>query len=94
MAGIGILDKIGKQNSRLWERTSFISELIISYEDGRKESIIDEKNWSYNYGPILSSSIYNGETVDMNLKNSKWSFPGHKNKNSKKLKLRAVIRVL
>ena len=52
------------------ERTSFISELIISYEDGRKESIIDEKNWSYNYGPILSSSIYNGETVDMNLKNS------------------------
>ena len=69
------------------ERTSFISELIISYEDGRKESIIDEKNWSYNYGPILSSSIYNGERVDMNLKNSKWSFPGHKNKNSKKAKI-------
>ena len=68
------------------KRTPFISELIISYEDGRKESIIDDKNWSYNYGPILSSSIYNGETVDMNLKNSKWSFPGHKNKNSKKAK--------
>ena len=69
------------------KRTSFISELIISYEDGSKESIIDDKNWSYNYGSILSSSIYNGETVDMNLKDSKWSFPGHKNKNSKKAKI-------
>ena len=30
------------------KRTSFISELIISYEDGRKESIIDDKNLNYN----------------------------------------------
>ena len=73
--GIGILDKIENRKVDYGERTSFISELIISYEDGRKESIIDEKNSSYNYGLILSSSIYNGERVDMNLKKFKMVIP-------------------
>jgi len=74
----------GKRKTDYGDETSFISELVVSFEDGTKKSIINDESWSYHYGSIQSSSIYNGEFIDFNLSDPTWSMPHKKNKNSKK----------
>ena len=74
----------GKRKTDYGDEISFIAELVISFEDGTKKSIINDDNWNYHFGSILSSSIYNGEFTDFNLSDSTWSKPKKKNINSKK----------
>ena len=74
----------GKRKTDYGDEISFIAELVISFEDGTKKSIINDDNWNYHFGSILSSSIYNGEFADFNLSDSTWSKPKKKNTNSKK----------
>ena len=74
----------GKRKTDYGDEISFIAELVVSFEDGRKMSIIKDENWNYHFGSILSSSIYNGEYADFNLSDSNWSNPKKKINNSKK----------
>ena len=74
----------GKRKTDYGDEISFISELVVSFENGTKKSIINDENWSYHFGSIQSSSIYNGEFIDFNLSDPTWSMPLMKNKNSKK----------
>ena len=74
----------GKRKTDYGDEISFITELIISYEDGTKKSIINDDNWNYHFGAIQSSSIYNGEFADFNLSDPTWSKPKKKNSVSKK----------
>jgi alpha-L-rhamnosidase len=74
----------GKRKTDYGDEISFITELIISYEDGTKKSIINDDNWNYHFGVIQSSSIYNGEFADFNLSDPTWSKPKKKNSVSKK----------
>ena len=67
--------------------SSFISELIITYQDGSKESIIDDQNWNYHFGAIRSSSIYNGEIIDLNLHDHLWAHPSAQNDQVKKAQI-------
>ena len=69
------------------EGTSFISELIITYQDGTKKSIINDQNWNYHFGAIRSSSIYNGETIDLNLYDHMWAHPSAQNDHLKKAQI-------
>ena len=73
----------GKLITDYGDELSFITELIIGFEDGKKISIIDDENWDYHFGAIQSSSIYNGEIVDFNLSDSHWSRANNKNINSR-----------
>ena len=70
--------KKGEQNYS-GNRVSFISQLLITYEDGTKERVIDDSNWNYSYGAILDSEIYNGEYYDANLIEENWSNYGVNN---------------
>ncbi|MEK9603234.1 MAG: family 78 glycoside hydrolase catalytic domain [Flavobacteriaceae bacterium] len=74
----------GKRKTDYGDEVSFIAELVITLSDGTKKTIINDDNWNYHFGSILSSSIYNGETTDFQLFNSSWSKPNYKNTNSKK----------
>ena len=74
----------GKRKTDYGDEISFISELVVSFENGTKKSIINDENWSYHFGSIQSSSIYNGEFIDFNLSDPTWSMPLKKNKYSKK----------
>ena len=73
----------GKLITDYGDELSFITELIIGFEDGEKISIINDENWNYHFGAIQSSSIYNGEIVDFNLSDSHWSRANNKNINSR-----------
>ena len=42
-----------------------IFALSVEYEDGRSETLISDESWEVYTSRILSSELYNGETVDM-----------------------------
>ncbi len=73
-----------KRKTDYGDETSFITELLVTYEDGSKESIVNDDKWNYHYGSILSSSIYNGETADFNLSDPNWSSPAFNTMDFKK----------
>ena len=49
--------------------------MTIAYVDGSSEIIATNSRWKSGESPILSSSIYDGETYDMNKFHKIWSDP-------------------
>ncbi|MFY0651795.1 MAG: family 78 glycoside hydrolase catalytic domain [Cyclobacteriaceae bacterium] len=45
---------------------TFIAQLVVDYEDGKREVIATDESWSWKSGPITYSNIYGGETYDAN----------------------------
>ena len=65
----------GKINLR--ERLSvgkprFIAKLAITYQSGRKEEIVSNNSWKYNYGPIVKNSVYLGTHHDARKEIEGW----------------------
>lgn len=53
---------------------SFIAKIVITYEDGEKETIVSDKSWKvYDKGPILSNSLQNGEDYDARREVEGWT---------------------
>ena len=77
----------GERKTDYGEFTSFISELVITYADGKKESIINDNDWNYHFGAIQSSSIYNGETVDLTIHPDQWAQKSYTSKHLKKAQI-------
>lgn len=47
-------------------------ELHIWYKDGTKDKIITDESWKASTGPIVSESLYHGETYDARLEKNGW----------------------
>ncbi len=61
------------QRQNYGDYPELLLQLEVTYEDGRLEKIISDENWrSSTDGPILSSSIYDGEHVDARKDWSEW----------------------
>ncbi|MEZ4684099.1 MAG: alpha-L-rhamnosidase N-terminal domain-containing protein [Caldilineaceae bacterium] len=54
------------------EQAALIAQLEVEYEDGRVERIVTDERWRATTGPILASSIYDGETYDARLDLGNW----------------------
>jgi alpha-L-rhamnosidase len=65
------------------ENLGVMAQLELVYSDGSKEVVITDPGWKYSTGPILSSTIYNGESYDARLEHSGWSNPGFDESNWK-----------
>ncbi|WP_319467846.1 family 78 glycoside hydrolase catalytic domain [uncultured Trichococcus sp.] len=50
-----------------------IAECIVTYEDGTEEIIATDDTWEVAEGPLVSSSIYDGEVYDANLEIHGWN---------------------
>lgn len=57
----------GGQENIYGDTLKLIAECHVLYEDGSEEIIKTDKLWKAAAGPILSSSIYDGEVLDDNL---------------------------
>lgn len=55
---------------------ALLVQVQINFTDGTSQTIISDKNWKVSNGPILLSSIYNGETYDARLEKTGWSANG------------------
>ncbi len=52
-----------------------LAQLELVYIDGSKEIIATDRRWRASPGPILSASLYDGESYDARLEQSGWSEP-------------------
>lgn len=52
-------------------------ELRVVYEDGSVEKIITDETWKASTGPIVSESLYHGETYDARLEKAGWDTPDY-----------------
>jgi alpha-L-rhamnosidase len=58
------------------DRVALLVQLELRYADGTTEIIASDERWRASRGPILASSIYDGETYDARLEQPGWSSPG------------------
>ena len=59
------------------DRLALLAQLEVSYGDGTSEQIVTDEGWRAATGPILASSIYDGEAYDARLERAGWSEPGY-----------------
>ncbi|MBS1666627.1 MAG: family 78 glycoside hydrolase catalytic domain [Bacteroidetes bacterium] len=75
-------------NHNLYGRDiSFLMQLRIRYTDGSSETIVTDESWKSSTGSIISSEIYDGETIDARLEKKGWALPGYDDKNWSGVKL-------
>ena len=55
------------------ENAALIAQLEVKYDDGRSERIVTDESWRATTGPIVASSIYDGESYDARLELGDWS---------------------
>ena len=68
-----------RSNNRADSYYDFLAGIVqveIEYEDGTKETIITDNSWKSSTGPILSSTIYDGEKYDARKEMTGWSRVG------------------
>ncbi|MBN2209785.1 MAG: family 78 glycoside hydrolase catalytic domain [Sedimentisphaerales bacterium] len=59
-------------------RRGFFLQLEIEFQNGRKTTIVTDENWKCTSdGPILSSTLYDGEMVDARKNLGNWTFTGY-----------------
>jgi len=58
-------------------RLALIAQLRVTYADGSTETVVTDKTWKASTGPIVSSTIYDGETHDARLDKTGWSEAGY-----------------
>jgi alpha-L-rhamnosidase len=59
-----------------YKSQAFILQLHIQTEDGQEEVIVSDSSWKSKPGPIVSDSLYDGETYDARLEIPGWDRPG------------------
>lgn len=55
-------------------------QLTIVYSDGSVDTIVSDESWRSTTGSIISSEIYNGETIDARKERTGWALPGYDDK--------------
>jgi alpha-L-rhamnosidase len=59
------------------DRTAFLCQIQIEYEDGTKDMVLSDEAWKWSKGPVLFSEIYDGETYDARLEKTGYSESGY-----------------
>jgi alpha-L-rhamnosidase len=49
------------------DRIAFFAQLEVEYEDGSRDVITTDDGWRATTGPLLASSLYDGEAYDARL---------------------------
>ena len=57
-------------------RPEFIAKVVLTYQDGRTETLKSDQTWKYGYGPIIRNSVYIGERYDARKEVKGWNKPG------------------
>jgi len=55
---------------------ALLFQLNIELEGGAKVEVVSDPSWKAAHGPIVSDSVYNGETYDARLETEGWDSPG------------------
>lgn len=69
------------------DRRAALLQMHVTFADGSETVITTDSSWKAYTGPILSSSIYNGETYDARLEQDGWSESGFADEQWKKVEI-------
>lgn len=72
------------------DKQELLCQLSITYADGSRQIISSDKSWKAANGPILSSTIYDGERYDARKELGNWSSPGYNDKNWQAVQARSI----
>lgn len=70
------LKKWGRRNLRedlTVGKPVFIAKLIITYLNGKTETIVSDTSWKYTYGPIIKNDVYLGVVYDAKKELPHWN---------------------
>lgn len=63
-------------NPDFYGRSQLWAMLVLRYADGHEEIITTDEQWNVKHGPIVYSSIFDGETYDARLADPHWDEAG------------------
>lgn len=55
------------------KEVALLAQIEIQYTDGTKETIVTDESWKSSTGSIVSSEIYDGETIDAHKEKAGWN---------------------
>jgi alpha-L-rhamnosidase len=61
--------------------TRLLAQLDIQYSDGTRANVVSDESWKCAQSPILTSTIYGGETYDARLERAGWNRAGFDDAN-------------
>ena len=64
------------KNPAFADRKALLVQLAVTYADGSSETIVTDGSWRVSMGPVLTTDIFNGETIDARLAQPGWDAPG------------------
>ncbi len=67
----------GRVRERYGKEPRFIAQMEVEYVDGSKETIVTDKSWKANYGPIFEADVLEGVTYDAREEMSGWDKAGY-----------------
>ena len=76
----GFIGFSGQQNF-YGKKLGLRCQMDIEYSDGSKTMVMSDENWKSSTGSILSSEIYNGETIDARKEKTGWLLAGYEDKD-------------
>lgn len=59
------------------KKTALLFQLEVTYKNGKKDIIVSDESWKGDTGPILMSSLYDGEVQDTRLEKKGWTATGY-----------------
>lgn len=65
-----------RQGAHYGERPSLLAQLVLDYEDGRRELVATDGSWRRSRGPIRHSDFLMGEWYDARIDDRSWHLPG------------------
>ncbi len=63
----------GGRSNIYGEHAALLAQLEVEYADGSRESFVTDETWKSAPGPVVTSSIYDGETFDARLEPAGWN---------------------
>ena len=60
------------------KKLALLFQLEVIYTDGKRQVFVSDKSWKVAYGPIQSSSFFNGEVYDANKEKHGWATAAYK----------------
>ncbi len=66
-------------------RPKLIAQLLITYKNGERKTIVSDDTWKWDEGPILKDNVYLGEVYDARRKQPGWNNTGFDDSEWKKV---------
>lgn len=66
-------DGLAKRRNHYGDRTAFLEQMLVRYEDGTEETFVTDTTWTGHDAPVVFAEIYDGEIYDARKEIKGWA---------------------